>query len=147
EGITILDIISTRMLGQYGFLAKVFSVMKDNEISVDVVATSEVSVSLTLDPAKLWSRNLREEELDNLVQSFVEGGIARVTVKTGYTIISLICNVLRSSAILERAFRALDSADINVIMMSQGASKVNISLIVDESSGAKALEVLHEEFF
>lgn len=84
----MLDIVSTRMLGQYGFLAKVrvgacqtyhccrwmssgfhtftciqqvFSIFEDLGISVDVVATSEVSVSLTLDPSKLWSRELIQQ--------------------------------------------------------------------------------------
>jgi aspartate kinase len=52
SNVTLVDIVSTRMLGQFGFLAKVFKVFADNKISVDVVATSEVSVSLTLDPAK-----------------------------------------------------------------------------------------------
>ena len=45
-----MDIVSTRMLGQFGFLATVFGIFKDNQISVDVVATSEISISLTLDP-------------------------------------------------------------------------------------------------
>ena len=59
KNVTMLDIVSTRMLGQYGFLAKVFNIMDKAEISVDCVATSEVSVSLTLDPSKMWSRDLR----------------------------------------------------------------------------------------
>uniref|UniRef100_A0A804ML47 Aspartokinase n=1 Tax=Zea mays TaxID=4577 RepID=A0A804ML47_MAIZE len=58
SNITMLDIVSTRMLGQYGFLAKVFSIFEDLGISVDCVATSEVSISLTLDPSKLWSCEL-----------------------------------------------------------------------------------------
>ncbi|XP_065021402.1 aspartokinase 1, chloroplastic-like isoform X2 [Musa acuminata AAA Group] len=61
SNITMLDIVSTRMLGQYGFLAKVFSIFEDLGISVDSVATSEVSVSLTLDPSKLWSRELIQQ--------------------------------------------------------------------------------------
>ena len=50
KGITLLDIVSTRMLGQVGFMAKVFDIFNSSGISVDVVATSEVSISLTLDP-------------------------------------------------------------------------------------------------
>ncbi|KAI8009167.1 hypothetical protein LOK49_LG07G00802 [Camellia lanceoleosa] len=53
RNVTTLDIVSTRMLGQYGFLAKVFSTFEDLGIYVDVVATSEASISLTLDPSKL----------------------------------------------------------------------------------------------
>ena len=52
SNVTLVGLTSTRMMGQYGFLAKVFDVFQKNKISVDVVATSEVSVSLTLDPAK-----------------------------------------------------------------------------------------------
>lgn len=52
SNVTLVDICSTRMLGQYGFLAQVFGVFQRLKLSVDVVATSEVSVSLTLDPAK-----------------------------------------------------------------------------------------------
>ena len=52
SNVTLVDVVSTRMMGQFGFLAKVFKVFSDNKISVDVVATSEVSISLTLDPAK-----------------------------------------------------------------------------------------------
>lgn len=52
SNVTLVDICSTRMLGQYGFLAKVFTVFQRLKLSVDVVATSEVSVSLTLDQAK-----------------------------------------------------------------------------------------------
>nr|XP_029121548.1 aspartokinase 1, chloroplastic isoform X2 [Elaeis guineensis] len=62
SNITMLDIVSTRMLGQYGFLAKVFSIFEDLGISVDCVATSEVSISLTLDPSKLWSRELIQQK-------------------------------------------------------------------------------------
>lgn len=48
--VTLMDIVSTRMLGQFGFLATIFNIFKEQQISVDVVATSEIAVSLTLDP-------------------------------------------------------------------------------------------------
>lgn len=54
SGVTLMDVVSTRMLGQFGFLATVFNVFRDNQISVDVVATSEISISLTLDPRWAW---------------------------------------------------------------------------------------------
>lgn len=50
DNVTLLDVVSTRMLGQFGFLSTVFGIFADNKISVDVVATSEISISLTLDP-------------------------------------------------------------------------------------------------
>lgn len=96
----LLDIVSTRMLGNFGFLARVFDIFKQEGISVDVVATSEISVSLTLDSARLWSRDLIAEELQHLVDRFE--GIAKVKVASGVSILSLICNVERSSEILQR---------------------------------------------
>lgn len=146
SNVTMVDICSTRMLGQYGFLAKVFDVFQKNKISVDVVATSEVSVSLTLDPAKtLWERDLITEELDTLMSDF--GGIAKAQYRRGMAIISLICNVQRTSTILERAFRVLNREQVTVQMMSQGASKTNIALIVDDAEAKAALRALHVEFF
>ncbi|KAJ1407834.1 Aspartate/glutamate/uridylate kinase [Sesbania bispinosa] len=95
RNVTMLDIVSTRMLGQFGFLAKVFSIFEDLGISVDVVATSEVSISLTLDPSKLWSRELIQQELDYVVEELEK--IAVVNLLKNRSIISLIGNVQRPS--------------------------------------------------
>ncbi|KAH9791638.1 Aspartokinase 2 [Citrus sinensis] len=145
RNVTMLDIVSTRMLGQYGFLAKVFSTFEDLGISVDVVATSEVSLSLTLDPSKLWSRELIQQELDHVVEELEK--IAIVNLLQHRSIISLIGNVQRSSLILEKAFRVLRRSGVNVQMISQGASKVNISLIVNDDEAEQCVRALHETFF
>nr|KJB33202.1 hypothetical protein B456_006G000400 [Gossypium raimondii] len=107
RNVTMLDIVSTRMLGQFGFLAKVFSIFEDLGISVDVVATSEVSISLTLDPSKLWSRELIQQELDHVVEELEK--IAVVNLLQHRSIISLIGNVQRSSLILEKVLHHLVS--------------------------------------
>ncbi|PRW57458.1 Aspartokinase chloroplastic [Chlorella sorokiniana] len=146
SNVTLVDITSTRMMGQYGFLAKVFDVFARNKISVDVVATSEVSVSLTLDPAKtMWERDLITDELEHLMHDFE--GIAEAHYRRGMAIISLICNVQRTSEILERVFRVFGREKINVQMLSQGASKTNIALIVNDEEAKAALRALHQEFF
>ncbi|XP_048336691.2 aspartokinase 2, chloroplastic isoform X1 [Ziziphus jujuba] len=147
RNVTMLDIVSTRMLGQYGFLAKVFSTFEDLGISVDVVATSEVSISLTLDPSKLWSRELIQQasELDHVVEELEK--IAVVNLLQSRSIISLIGNVQRSSLILEKVFRVLRTNGVNVQMISQGASKVNISLIVNDSEAENCVCALHQAFF
>ncbi|GJN22678.1 hypothetical protein PR202_gb10268 [Eleusine coracana subsp. coracana] len=110
SNVTMLDIVSTRMLGQYGFLAKVFSIFEDLGISVDCVATSEVSISLTLDPSKLWSRELIQQihcciimmwqELDHVIEELEKIAVVHLLQKR--SIISLIGNVQRSSLILEK---------------------------------------------
>eukprot|EP00262_Sarcandra_glabra_P012630 TRINITY_DN328_c1_g2_i1.p1 TRINITY_DN328_c1_g2~~TRINITY_DN328_c1_g2_i1.p1 ORF type:complete len:576 (+),score=94.99 TRINITY_DN328_c1_g2_i1:350-2077(+) len=145
RNVTMLDIVSTRMLGQFGFLAKVFSIFEDLGISVDVVATSEVSISLTLDPSKLWSRELIQQELDHVVEELEK--IAVVNLLQHRSIISLIGNVQRSSLILEKVFSVLRGNGVNVQMISQGASKVNISLIVNDSEAEQSVKALHVAFF
>ncbi|KAK9824483.1 hypothetical protein WJX72_010708 [[Myrmecia] bisecta] len=143
--VTLLDVVSTRMLGQFGFLATVFGIFRDKQISVDVVATSEISISLTLDPSRMWSRDLIDEELDALVLAFEN--IANVRYQRGMSIISLICNVQRTSEILERVFKVLKREGVNVKMLSQGASKTNISLIVSDAESKHVVRALHKEFF
>jgi len=136
QNVTLVDIVSTRMLGQYGFLSEVFSIFARYSISVDMVATSEVSVSLTLDT----SHDLTEvkKELNK---------IASVDIKTGKAIVSIIGNVKRSSEILARAFKICQFIGVTVQMISQGASKVNISFIVDDTEAVETVKALHLDFF
>jgi len=134
--VTLVDIVSTRMLGQYGFLAEVFSIFAKHNISVDMVATSEVSLSLTLDTA--YDLGEVKKELSK---------IANVEIKTGKAIISIIGNVKRSSEILARVFNVCQLIGVTVQMISQGASKVNISFIVNDSEAAEVVEAIHMDFF
>ncbi|PIA54928.1 hypothetical protein AQUCO_00901083v1 [Aquilegia coerulea] len=145
RNVTMLDIASTRMLGQFGFLAKVFSIFEELGISVDAVATSEVSISLTLDPSKLWSRELIQQELDHVVEELEK--IAVVNLLQHRSMISLIGNIERSSLILEKAFHVLRANGVNVQMISQGASKVNTSLVVNDSEAEQLVRALHCTFF
>lgn len=134
--ITLLDIVSSRMLGQYGFLARVFDAFEMHKVSVDMVATSEVSVSLTLDEG---------QELAGVKKDLEK--ISRVNVKKGKAIITLIGDVARSSQILAGAFAVCAEQGVIVQMVSQGASKVNMSFIVDDGQTASLIPALHTVFF
>jgi aspartate kinase len=136
KNITLVDIVSTRMLGQHGFLSEVFSIFSKYNMSIDMVATSEVSVSLTLDT----SHDLAEIKKEL-------GKIAAIEVKTGKATVSIIGNVKRSSEILARAFRICQLLGIPVQMISQGASKVNISFIVNDTEAEETIRALHMDFF
>jgi len=136
RNVTLVDIVSTRMLGHHGFLAEVFSILTRHNISVDMVATSEVSVSLTLDT---------DFELAEAKKELSK--VASVEIKTGKAIVSIIGNVKRSSEILARAFRICQLIGITVQMVSQGASKVNISFIVNDTEAAEVVKALHLDFF
>ncbi len=145
RGVTLVDISSSRMLGQPGFLAAIFEVFETDGVSVDVVATSEVSVSLTLDPkAHLGDeakRFLSPKGLKRLED------IARVDVRDGRAIVSFIADVARSTELIARVFTVLAQRGVKVEMLSQGASKVNISLVVLDADAEEALRIIHDEFF
>lgn len=136
KNVTLVDIVSSRMLGQYGFLAGVFQAFSAHKISVDMVATSEVSISLTLDAA---------HDLAALKGDLEK--IATVTIKEKKAIITIIGDIRRSSEILERAFGVCSSLGVQVQMISQGASKVNISFIVDDAEAPQVVQGLHRAFF
>ncbi|MDR3171901.1 MAG: aspartate kinase [Treponema sp.] len=136
QNVILVDIVSTRMVGQYGFLAEVFSNFAKHCISVDMVASSEVSISLTIDAAN--TLKALQEDLSR---------IASITIKTGKAIVTIIGDVRRSSEILQRAFGVCAALDIQVQMISQGASKVNISFIVDDTQAAEVVKKLHKAFF
>lgn len=136
KGVTLIDINSTRMLGQSGFLAHVFNQFLKWNISIDVIATSEVSVSLTVNTDK---------DLDGLKADLEQ--YASIAIHGGKSIITMICDVTKSSDILEMAFDVLAKEHINVQMISQGASKVNISMIVDDAEANTVVQKLHAAFF
>lgn len=134
--ITLIDIVSSRMLGAAGFLAHIFNNFLKWGISIDVIATSEVSVSLTVNS---------KDKLEGLVEDLEKAG--EVTVRTGKAIVTIICDAAHSSAILASGFAALADEGINVQMISQGASKVNISMIVDEEEANRTVQILHKAYF
>ena len=134
--ITLIDIVSSRMLGAAGFLAHVFNNFLKWNISIDVIATSEVSVSLTVNT---------KADLSGLVADLEQA--SEVTVHNGKSIVTIVCDAAHSSAILASGFAVLADEGINVQMISQGASKVNISMIVDDDEAEKTVQILHGAFF
>ncbi len=137
KNVTLIDIVSTRMLGQYGFLAKVFESFANHSISVDVVATSEVSVSLTVDSKRGDLSGLRHD-----LEKY-----ASIDIRKDKAIVTIICDVRRSSDILAVTFEALAREKINIQMISQGASKVNISMICDSTESEHVVALLHDSYF
>lgn len=135
KGITVINIQSTRMLMAYGFLSSIFAVFQRHETSVDLVSTSEVAVSLTIDSTS------RLEHIVKDLQAFAD-----VTVIQNQSIICVVGEQMRSTTgVVDRVFKAI--SNINVMMISQGASEINMSLVVDESVVEQAVRQLHREFF
>ena len=135
RGITIVTVSSSRMLMAYGFLKALFEVFDRHHTSVDMVATSEVSVSLTLDNVS-W--------LDAIVEDLKSLG--EVEVATNMALICLVGNNLKyTPGVARRAFGSI--ADINILMVSHGASNINFSFIVDQNDADSAIQKLHADFF
>jgi aspartate kinase len=133
--ISIVNIVSTRMLMAHGFLRRIFEVFDRYETSVDMVATTEVSVSLTIDNTTRMKDILRE------LRQFAE-----VSVEDDQAIVCLVGDNIRyTPGVASRAFAALN--DINIRMISQGASLLNLSVAVAQDDLKAAVERLHSEFF
>jgi aspartate kinase len=135
NGITTVQVSSARMLGAYGFLRKLFEVFDQHQTAVDVVTTSEVSVSLSIDDAST---------LTELVPDLEELGT--VEVEKDRTIISVVGEGLRNTpGIAAKVFSVI--SDINVSMISVGASSVNLTFMVDAEHAAEAITRLHRVCF
>ncbi len=135
RNITLVSIHSTRMLMAHGFLHRIFEAFDRYETSVDMVATSEVSVSLTIDNPKRLDAILAE------LRQFSE-----VETERGQAIVCLVGeNIRYTPGVARGVFNALGA--INVGMISQGASLLNLSFVLKESDLAAAVAALHAEFF
>jgi aspartate kinase len=133
--ITLLNIHSTRMLMAHGFLKRIFDVFERFETPVDMVATSEVSVSLTIDNPKY-------------VQPICEAlnEFASVDIEGDQAIVCLVGeNIRYTPGVALRVFSALRT--VNIRMISQGASLLNLGFVVAEKDLAEAVKALHTEFF
>jgi aspartate kinase len=134
-GVTVLQISSARMLGAYGFLRALFEVFERHQTVVDVVTTSEVSVSLTVDDPRALPEITAELR-----------DLGTVAVEPARAIVCVVGEGLRTTpGIAARVFATV--SDINVSLISQGASRVNVTFVVDEAQVADVVRRLHEALF
>jgi aspartate kinase len=135
SGITVLQVRAAKMLFARGFLRRVFEIFEKNGVSVDVVATSEVSVSVTVDDPTA---------LESLVVELASLG--DVSIERDRAIVAIVgAAISEDSAAMGRAIGALDG--IKVHMMSLSATGINLTIIVDVEQLNSAMERLHRVFF
>ena len=133
--ITVIDIVAARMLMAHGFLAQVFEVFARHHCAVDVVSTSEVSISLTVDS---------NEAIPQIAADLEK--LAFVKYSGRKAIVCLVGENLRDTpGVAAQIFDAI--RDINVRMISQGASEINLTFVIDEADVPEAVHRLHARFF
>jgi aspartate kinase len=134
-GVTVVKVGAAKMLFARGFLRRVFEIFEKNGVSVDVVATSEVSVSVTVDDSA---------GLESLVMEL--SALGDVAVERDRAIVAVVgAAISEDSASMGRAIAALDG--IKVHMMSLSATGINLTVIVDGEQLNPAMERLHDAFF
>jgi aspartate kinase len=133
--LTIIDVVASRMLMSHGYLKAIFEVFDKHKCPVDMVSTSEVSVSLTVDS---------NEKLPDIAADLSQYADVKYEGRK-----ALICmvgeNIRGQNGIAARVFQAVKH--INVRMISQGASEINMSFMIDEDDAEEAIRSLHAEFF
>jgi len=133
--ITLVNVHSTRMLMAHGFLHRIFEIFDRYQTPVDMVATSEVSVSLTIDDTG------QTKAICDELSAFSE-----VSMEPDQAIVCLVGeNIRYTPGVASRVFQTVDG--INIRMISQGASLLNLSFVVAAADLRQAVEALHTEFF
>jgi len=136
KGISLLNISSARMLEAFGYLARVFDVFAKHRKSVDMISTSEVSISLTVNTSR---------GVDRIVDELRD--FAHVDVENHKALVCVVGDGMREEqGIVSKIFSSVEHSGMPVHMISQGASKNNISFIVDEDDADKAVRLLHQMF-
>lgn len=135
DGITAINIKSSRMLMAYGFLRRVFEVFENHKTSIDMITTSEVAVSLTID------NDVRLSSIETELKKF-----GSIHIDRDQTIICIVGNkITEQKGVLNKVFDSL--ADIPVRMVCCGGSPNNVTVLVDKAQKDKALNALNEGLF
>lgn len=135
ENIRVINIFSMRMINTSGFLRRVFEIFSENKVSVDLISTSEANISVTVDASEKIDRLI--EELSEFSDVIVDDDKAQVSV--------IGKNIVRLNGMLKKTFAPLKRC--NVYMISQGASFVNISFVVDREELSEVVQDLHDHLF
>lgn len=137
----MVTVKTPKMMYAQGFLQRVFEIIAKHKLSVDLVTTSEISVSFTLDnPANSISQRINKETLAELAT------ICDVSVETGFDLVTVVGNNMHSSAgVSSKVFAAI--GDYNLRMICFGANPHNLSFVVSDQDSEEIVKVLHRALF
>ncbi|KAI8065136.1 Aspartate/glutamate/uridylate kinase [Gongronella butleri] len=137
DGVIVLNVHSNRKSVSHGFFAKIFSTLDRYGIVVDLISTSEVHVSMAL------GVDSSDKDLERVIQDL--RAVGEVDVLKNMAILSLVGKQMKNMVgIAGMMFTTLASAGVNIEMISQGASEINISCVIEENSAIKAMNVIHD---
>jgi aspartate kinase len=135
--INLINIYSYRMLDAYGFLAKIFNIFAKYNVIVDMISTSEVSVSVTVE---------KKDRLDDVLKELSEFSTAKL--EEGKAIICVVGEGLKKDhSITGKIFNKMTQLAIPLHMISQGASEVNLGFVIDDLKADEVVKELHSLFF
>lgn len=135
ENILMINIFSPKMINATGFVQKVFGVFSDNHISVDIISTSEANISVTV---------AGNQDITKLTEQLSQ--FAQVNVNNSKSQVSVIGkNVVNHEDVLQRIVNALNGYNVN--MISQGASNINVSFVIDRSKLNEIVNSIHKSLF
>ncbi|KAL8404158.1 hypothetical protein RB594_009137 [Gaeumannomyces avenae] len=141
DNISVINVHSNKRSIAHGFFARVFSILDQNQVSVDLISTSEVHVSMAIHAAR--------DEAGNFDQARAQlGECGDVSVLHDMAILSLVgADMKNMRGIAGSMFSTLGEHNVNIEMISQGASEINISCVIDAREATRAMSILHTNLF
>jgi aspartate kinase len=140
EDQVLINVRSERMLGMEGFMARLFALFERHHVVIDMISTSEVSVSLTTNTTDAPKLESLRKDLSELA--------SKTEIQSDKCLIAIVGEGMKHAVgLASRTFQAVAASGVSLQMISQGASEINITFLVENSEIGKVLPVLHKEFF
>jgi len=139
NNVTLINVASNRKSLAHGFMANIFSIFDKHGVALDLISTSEVNVSMVVSLGEREGRSLPIvlEELQ---------GLGKVSTTKNLAIVSLVGQQMKSVVGMSgKMFTALASANVNIEVISQGASEINISCVIESSCAERAIRSIHDQ--
>ncbi|QSZ35413.1 hypothetical protein DSL72_008283 [Monilinia vaccinii-corymbosi] len=141
DKISVINVHSNKRSISHGFFAKVFSILDSRQISVDLISTSEVHVSMAVHSAHISAEDMQQTKLE--LQDCGE-----VSILSEMAILSLVGSEMKNMVgVAGKMFSTLGENNVNIEMISQGASEINISCVIDAYEATRAMNILHTNLF
>ncbi|KAF7957949.1 hypothetical protein EAE96_003516 [Botrytis aclada] len=141
DKISVINVHSNKRSISHGFFAKVFFILDSRQISVDLISTSEVHVSMAVHSAYISA-----EDMQSTKAELQECG--EVSILNEMAILSLVGSEMKNMVgIAGKMFSTLGENNVNIEMISQGASEINISCVIDAYEATRAMNILHTNLF